>query len=126
MPLHSRLWVGICSNPLSEVIPTDAIEQERAIIKTLNLEPPEIAMLCARFQDEGISFSAPLFLSLTAEAVCNDSSGRQWRVDTKELARKLTATGLEERRALTRAIFRFWEQYPNTPPADAMRIAGLI
>ncbi len=104
----------------------EAIEQDRGIIRTLNLEPAEIALLCARFQDEGISFHAPLFMSLSTEAVYDDSKGRRWRVDTKELARKLSATRVEERRALTRAVFRFWEQYPNTDPAEAMRNAGLI
>ena len=101
------------------------IEQDRAIIKTLNLEPAEIALLCARFQDEGISFHT-FFLSLSTEAVHNDSKGRQWRVDTKELARKLSATCFVERRALARAISQFWEQYPNTPPGDAMHNAGLV
>ena len=104
----------------------EAIEQDRAIIRTLNFEPAEIALLCARFQDEGISFHAPLFMALSTEAVHSDSKGKQWRVDTKELARKLSATRFEERRALTRAIFRFWEQYPNTDPIDAMRNAGLV
>jgi hypothetical protein len=102
----------------------EAIEQDRAIIKTLSLEPAEIAMLCARFQNEDIC--GPFFMSLGNEAVHNDLKGKQWRVDTKELARKLNATGIKERGALTRAIFRFWEQYPNADPADAMRNAGLV
>jgi hypothetical protein len=101
------------------------VEQDRALIKTLNFDPAELALLCVRFQDEGVPFSAPCFLSLSEEAVHRDSRGIYWRVDTKALAQKLTAAGLDERRALTRAIFRFWEQYPAVPPAAAMRIAGL-
>jgi hypothetical protein len=101
-----------------------AIEEDRAIIRTLNLGPAEIALLCARFKDE--EMYGPFFISLSAEAVHQDSNGNQWRVDTKELARKLDATRIEERGALTRSIFRFWEQFPNTDPAEAIRNAGLL
>jgi hypothetical protein len=102
------------------------IEHDRTIIKALNLDPAELALVCARFQDEGIPLSAPFFLSLNEEAVHNDSRGIHWRVDTKTLAEKLSAVGPEARRALNRAIFRFWEQYPAARPADAMFTAGLI
>jgi len=101
------------------------IEQDRTIIKALNLNPAELALLCVRFQDEGVPLSAPCFLSLSKEAVHRDSRGRDWRVDTKALSQKLTAASLDERRALSRGIFRFWEQYPAVPPADAMHTAGL-
>jgi len=104
----------------------DAIEHDRIIIKALSLDPAELALLCARFKDEGIPFCAPFFLSLSKEAVHNDSRGIHWRVDTKTLARKIGATSTEERRALTRAIFRFWEQYLAAGAADAMHTAGLI
>ena len=104
----------------------EAIDQDRAVIKPLSLNPAEIALLCARFRDEGIPLNAPMFMSLTSEEVHNDSKGTQWRVDSRELARKLTATNFEERRALTRAIFRFWQQYPAVDPANAMRTSGLI
>ena len=104
----------------------DQIESDRAVVKSLNLAPSEIALLCAHFQDQGILFHAPFFLSMSDEAVHVDSKGTTWRVDTKELARKLSATGLEERRALTRGIFRFWDRYPREDPALAMRMSGLI
>ena len=101
------------------------IEEDRTIIEALNLNPAELALLCVRFQDEGVPLSAPCFLSLSEEAVRRDSQGIYWRVDTRALAQKLTAAGLDERRALSRAIFRFWEQYPAAPPAAAMHTAGL-
>jgi hypothetical protein len=104
----------------------ETIEQDRTIIKALNFNHAELALLCARFQDEGVPLSAPFFLSFSEEAVHTDSRGMHWHVDTKALAQKLTAMSLNERRALSRAIFRFWEQYPAVRPVDAMHIAGLI
>jgi len=104
----------------------DSIEHDRTIIKGLKLDPAELALLCARFQDEGIPLAAPLILSLNDEAVHNDSRGIHWRVDTKILAQKISGASPEVRRALNRAIFRFWEQYPAARPADAMYTAGLM
>jgi hypothetical protein len=85
----------------------ETIEQNRTIIKALNLNHAELALLCARFQDEGVPLYAPFFLSLGEEAVHRDSRGMHLRVDTKALAQKLTAMSLHERHALSRAIFRF-------------------
>jgi len=104
----------------------DTVEQDRALIKPMNLELAETALLCVRFQDESIPLDAPSFLSLDNEIAHDDSKGIQWRVDTKALARKLTAASTSQRRALTRAIFRFWERYPSSNPAEAMRNSGLV
>ncbi|HJU11291.1 MAG TPA: hypothetical protein VJ728_10460 [Candidatus Binataceae bacterium] len=99
---------------------------DRAIIKGLNLSRPEITFLCVCFEGEGIPSNAPFFLSLTNQAEHEDSRGIHWRVNTKTLAQKLSNTDLQQRHALNRAIFRFWEHYPAAPPADAMYAAGLI
>lgn len=82
-------------------------------------------MLCDRFENEGI----PLWGSLLAtehEAVSTSQSGRTWRVDIRHLAEKLTQSDPDQRKALNRAIARFWEHYPAEDPAAAMRAAGFI
>jgi hypothetical protein len=62
----------------------ELIERARAVIKTLNFESAEIALLCVRFEDESIPLDAPFFLSLNVEAVHDDAKDQQWRVDKSD------------------------------------------
>lgn len=98
---------------------------DRAIIRALRLSVEEIAMLCDRFENEGIPLHGEL-MATEREAVSTSHSGRTWRVDIKALAEKLTRSDPDQRKALNRAIARFWEHYPAEDPGAAMRAAGFL
>ncbi len=98
---------------------------DHAYIKPMNLSVEEIAVLCDRFEKGNIPLHGT-FASLSAEMVSTSSSGRTWRVDTRQLAEKLARSDALQRMALNRAIARFWEHYPAEDPAAAMRAAGFI
>lgn len=98
---------------------------DRALIRAMNFSVEEVAVLCDRFEEEKIPLHGT-FGALAAEMTSTTSSGRTWRVDTRQLAEKLGQSGPDQRGALNRAIARFWEHYPAEDPGSAMRAAGFI
>jgi hypothetical protein len=101
------------------------IEQDREMLKPLALTVPEVAYLCSAFRDAEVQLQGP-FASLEGSLTHTDAHGRSWQVDTKDLVRRLNDANPDQRCALSRAVSRFWENYPTQDPGAAMRAAGFL
>jgi len=101
------------------------VERDREMLTPLSLTVPEVAYLCSAFRDTEVQSHGP-FLSLEGSLTHTDAHGRSWQVDTKDLVRRLNDANPDQRSALSRAVSRFWENYPSLDPGAAMRAAGFL